>query len=184
MNLSELPRLVTPRNKRLGRGHGSGKVKTAGRGTKGQRSREKIRAGFEGGQLPLIKRLPMLRGRGRNRSLNLKPRALPVAKLAILTAGSRVDTFDGAKPLAKASGKMRRSVSTLSIPRSSDRDVERVDLVILRKAKLINPETSRVKIVAGGKLSKPLIVDLPCSKGATEAIIRAGGKVIFQEKRR
>lgn len=68
MNLSNLPRLVSRSKKRLGRGHGSGKVKTSGRGTKGQKARGKIPSGFEGGQLPMIKKLPFLRGKGRNPS--------------------------------------------------------------------------------------------------------------------
>jgi len=51
-------------SKRLGRGHGSGKGKTAGRGTKGQKSRSGPgpRIGFEGGQLPIQKRMPYKRG--------------------------------------------------------------------------------------------------------------------------
>lgn len=50
--------------KRIGRGIGSGKGKTAGRGTKGQNSRTGggVRPGFEGGQNPLAKRLPKKRG--------------------------------------------------------------------------------------------------------------------------
>lgn len=50
--------------RRLGRGHGSGRVKTAGRGTKGQNSRSGggVRAGFEGGQLPIQRRMPYKRG--------------------------------------------------------------------------------------------------------------------------
>lgn len=46
--------------KRVGRGIGSGTGKTAGRGVKGQKSRSggKVRIGFEGGQMPLQKRLP------------------------------------------------------------------------------------------------------------------------------
>ncbi|QRZ62095.1 50S ribosomal protein L15 [Rothia sp. ZJ932] len=46
---------------RVGRGEGS-KGKTAGRGTKGQKARYQVKAGFEGGQLPLHMRLPKLRG--------------------------------------------------------------------------------------------------------------------------
>lgn len=42
---------------RVGRGEGSGKGKTAGRGQKGQRARNTIPAGFEGGQMPLQRRL-------------------------------------------------------------------------------------------------------------------------------
>jgi large subunit ribosomal protein L15 len=50
--------------KRVGRGNGSGHGTYSGRGCKGQKSRAgyKIRPGFEGGQLPLIKKLPRLRG--------------------------------------------------------------------------------------------------------------------------
>jgi large subunit ribosomal protein L15 len=46
---------------RVGRGEGS-KVKTAGRGTKGQKARYQVKAGFEGGQMPLHMRTPKLRG--------------------------------------------------------------------------------------------------------------------------
>ncbi len=48
------------RRTRVGRGEGSGKGKTCGRGTKGQKSRSggRIRRGFEGGQMPLQRRLP------------------------------------------------------------------------------------------------------------------------------
>jgi large subunit ribosomal protein L15 len=54
----------TQKRKRVGRGTGSGKGKTSTRGTKGQRARTGVglRIGFEGGQLPLSKRLPKLRG--------------------------------------------------------------------------------------------------------------------------
>ena len=54
----------TQKRKRVGRGTGSGKGKTSGRGQKGQNSRAGggVRANFEGGQLPLTKRLPKLRG--------------------------------------------------------------------------------------------------------------------------
>ena len=54
---------TTPR-RRIGRGHGSGRGKTAGKGTKGQQSRSGGTKGprFEGGQLPLVRRLPYKRG--------------------------------------------------------------------------------------------------------------------------
>ncbi|NLL89844.1 MAG: 50S ribosomal protein L15, partial [Dehalococcoidales bacterium] len=50
--------------KRIGRGNGSGHGTYSGKGCKGQKSRagNKVRPGFEGGQLPLIKRLPRKRG--------------------------------------------------------------------------------------------------------------------------
>jgi large subunit ribosomal protein L15 len=48
--------------RRVGRGIGGKGGKTAGRGTKGQRARSKIKPGFEGGQLPLAQRIPKLKG--------------------------------------------------------------------------------------------------------------------------
>jgi large subunit ribosomal protein L15 len=50
------------RRKRVGRGEGSGKGKTAGRGTKGTRARGEIAPFFEGGQMPLTRRVPKLKG--------------------------------------------------------------------------------------------------------------------------
>ena len=50
------------RAKRIGRGHGSGRGKTAGRGTKGQGARNNIKPNFEGGQMPLHMRVPKLKG--------------------------------------------------------------------------------------------------------------------------
>ncbi|HKE99127.1 MAG TPA: 50S ribosomal protein L15 [Actinomycetes bacterium] len=47
---------------RKGRGEASGKGKTAGRGTKGSRARSTMRQGFEGGQMPLQRRVPKLKG--------------------------------------------------------------------------------------------------------------------------
>ncbi len=54
------PKGAVHKKKRVGRGDGSGLGKTAGRGSNGQKSRSgaKIRAGFEGGQMPLIRRVP------------------------------------------------------------------------------------------------------------------------------
>jgi large subunit ribosomal protein L15 len=64
MKLGELhpPKGATHRRKRVGRGIGSGNGKTSGRGSKGQRARGTVPAGFEGGQTPLHKRLPQKRG--------------------------------------------------------------------------------------------------------------------------
>lgn len=50
------------RAKRVGRGEGSGKGKTCGRGTKGTKARNKVPAFFEGGQMPLVRRVPKLKG--------------------------------------------------------------------------------------------------------------------------
>jgi large subunit ribosomal protein L15 len=48
--------------RRVGRGEAGRRGKTAGRGTKGLKARNKLRAGFEGGQMPLTRRLPKFRG--------------------------------------------------------------------------------------------------------------------------
>ena len=50
------------KSKRVGRGEGSGKGKTAGRGTKGTKARGEVHVFFEGGQMPLARRLPKLKG--------------------------------------------------------------------------------------------------------------------------
>lgn len=66
--LHQLTSITDKTQKRVGRGYGTGKGgHTSGRGTKGQTSRvgSKIPLWFEGGQLPLIKRLPMIRGKGK-----------------------------------------------------------------------------------------------------------------------
>lgn len=66
--LDRLTKITDRSAKKLGRGYGSGKGgHTSSRGQKGQKSRvgSKIPVWFEGGQLPLIKRLPMIRGKGR-----------------------------------------------------------------------------------------------------------------------
>ena len=65
---NSLSKITTRKSKRLGRGYGSGKGgHTASRGQKGQKSRvgSKIPLYFEGGSLPLTKRLPMWRGKGK-----------------------------------------------------------------------------------------------------------------------
>lgn len=63
MKLADL-RPATPQKdrKRIGRGVGTGQGKTAGKGHKGQKARNTVRPGFEGGQTPLHRRLPHMRG--------------------------------------------------------------------------------------------------------------------------
>ena len=66
--MNSLPKVVTRRKKRVGRGYGSGKGgHTVGRGTKGQKSRSKVGIMFEGMKMKksLIKRLPLRRGKGK-----------------------------------------------------------------------------------------------------------------------
>ena len=60
MNLNELQPAAGSRHvrNRVGRGTSSGNGKTSGRGQKGQKARGKVRLGFEGGQMPLYRRIP------------------------------------------------------------------------------------------------------------------------------
>ena len=64
MNLNDLKPQggSTKRKRRVARGIGSGKGKTATRGTKGQKARRQISGWFEGGQTPIIRRLPVKKG--------------------------------------------------------------------------------------------------------------------------
>jgi large subunit ribosomal protein L15 len=84
--------------KRVGRGAGSGSGKTAGRGQKGQKSRSgshSMRAGFEGGQMPLYMRLGKLRGPNHKKSMPMGPfrtttTPVNVRDLAKFEAGTEV----------------------------------------------------------------------------------------------
>ena len=68
--LSNLPKTVHSKKKRLGRGLGSGKGSKSGRGTtRHQKARESIPLHFEGGQGRMVKRFPLLRGKGKNKSI-------------------------------------------------------------------------------------------------------------------
>lgn len=91
MKLSTLSKTTTKRLRRLGQGHGSGRVKTAGRGTKGQNARGKRSLSFEGGALPLKKRLPFLRGKNRNKVFHTIPVILNLSDLNSLPKESTVD---------------------------------------------------------------------------------------------
>lgn len=91
-SLSSLPKVVSRPAKRIGRGFGSGKGgHTSSRGQKGQRSRRTIPWYFEGGQLPLIHRLPFLRGKGRLNPLKPVPVIVKTSQLEKLATGSVVD---------------------------------------------------------------------------------------------
>ncbi|MBP1625099.1 MAG: ribosomal protein [Acidobacteria bacterium] len=78
------------KNKRVGRGIGSGHGKTATRGYKGQLSRAgaRMRPGFEGGQMPLHRRLPK---RGFTNIFRKEYVAVNLEKLAVFEAGAQVD---------------------------------------------------------------------------------------------
>jgi len=97
----------TPSKKRVGRGPGSGKGKTAGRGIKGQKSRSGVAInGYEGGQMPLYQRLPK---RGFNKP-NRKRYA--VVNLGLIQKFIDAGKIDAGQPITEevlvASGLVRR----------------------------------------------------------------------------
>ncbi len=91
MNLHSLPKITENKKKRLGRGHGSGHVKTSGRGTKGTKARYTVPLTFEGGALPLIKRIPFLRGKLKFKPLSDKPFVINIKDLNVFKNGETVD---------------------------------------------------------------------------------------------
>jgi large subunit ribosomal protein L15 len=111
MRLHELqsPEGATRERIRIGRGHGSGKVKTGGRGTKGQKARTggSVPPYFEGGQLPLIRKLPYRRG-FRN-PFRVEFREVNVRDLASFPDGSSVgpQEFETAGILRGKSGPVK-----------------------------------------------------------------------------
>ncbi|MDG2018795.1 MAG: 50S ribosomal protein L15 [Porticoccaceae bacterium] len=126
--------------KRCGRGIGSGLGKTCGRGHKGQKARTggSVRPGFEGGQMPLQKRLPKYGF---------------TSRLAAVTAEIRL--------------------SELNLIEGDVADIE-----ALLKARLINTNISRAKVMASGELKKAITLKgIGATKGAAAAIVAAGGKV-------
>ena len=99
MNLNELRDNPGARlkSKRLGRGIGSGKGKTSGKGHKGQSAREGVALnGFEGGQLPIYRRLPK---RGFH---NIFRKSYAPVNLGALDAAIEAGRIDGSQPITEA----------------------------------------------------------------------------------
>ena len=92
MKMHELAPAIgsTKESKRIGRGHGSGNGKTAGKGHKGQKARagRGFRAGFEGGQMPLQRRVPK---RGFNNIFAQDWVAINVSALEVFEDGTVID---------------------------------------------------------------------------------------------
>jgi large subunit ribosomal protein L15 len=83
---------ATKRRKRVGRGTAAGQGKTAGRGTKGQNARSGggVRPYFEGGQLPLVRKLPFARGVGFRDPWRVKFTPVNLDRLEAFEAGAEV----------------------------------------------------------------------------------------------
>ena len=116
--------------KRKGRGHGSGNGKTAGRGHKGQNARSGggVRIGFEGGQMPIYRRLPK---RGFNNVFALKYAEINVSDLNKFEDGAVVDatalkeagiikkTLDGIKVLGNGEVSKKVTVKAAKFTKSA-----------------------------------------------------------------
>lgn len=132
MRLNELspPNGSRRPRKRVGRGVGSGHGKTAGRGTKGHNSRSGggVRPGFEGGQMPIHRRLPK---RGFTNIFKKKMAVINVRDLSVFESGSTVDEAalvgaglvkgqrDGIKLLGHGEIKMPLTIKVNEISKSA-----------------------------------------------------------------
>lgn len=100
MILSNLSKITTRSAKRIGRGFGSGKGgHTVGRGQKGQKTRGTIPVWFEGGQLPLIRRTPFIKGKRRFNSLKGETIIITLNTLNKFTEGQTVDAVSAVSVL-------------------------------------------------------------------------------------
>ncbi|MBO9697830.1 MAG: 50S ribosomal protein L15 [Sphingopyxis sp.] len=135
---------------RVGRGIGSGKGKTAGRGQKGQKARSGVAInGFEGGQMPLHMRIPK---RGFNNIF--------AKDFAIVNLGMIQKLVDEKKLDAKAV----------------------IDHAALKAAGVARGGKDGVRLLAKGELTAKLNFSVAgASKGAIEAVEKAGGKVELPE---
>ena len=131
---------------RVGRGIGSGKGKTSGRGVKGQKSRSGVSIkSFEGGQMPLYRRLPK---RGFN----------PIEKknIAILNLNKIQSFID------------KKNVKTSEILNSN----------LLKKLKLINKRSSKLKILGSGEIKDKINIEADlASKSAVNKLEKIGGSI-------
>ena len=131
---------------RVGRGIGSGKGKTSGRGVKGQKSRSGVSIkSFEGGQMPLYRRLPK---RGFN----------PIKKkdIAILNLDKIQSFID------------KKSLKTSEILNSN----------LLKKLKLINKNSSKLKILGSGEIKDKINIEADlASKSAVNKLEKIGGSI-------
>ena len=131
---------------RGGRGIGSGKGKTSGRGVKGQKSRSGVAIkSFEGGQMPLYRRLPK---RGFN----------PIQKenIAILNL-DKIQTF---------------------IDRKNLKTSETLNSELLKKLKLINKKSIKLKILGSGEIKDKINIEADlASKSAIEKLEKLGGSI-------
>src|SRR5438105_6593879 len=154
LNLSSLkPASPRKNRKRIGRGLGSGKGRYSGRGIKGQKSRagsNKMRPGFEGGQMPIYMRLGKLPGSTSKDAMPVGPHRTYAQGVNVGRLAERFDS--GAEVTPEA----------------------------LKAARLIRSTRVDVKILGGGELGKALTISAHgFSKSAREKIEAAGGSIVW-----
>src|SRR5919108_6350534 len=152
LNLSNLkPAQARTNRKRIGRGLGSGKGRYSGRGIKGQKARagsHVMRAGFEGGQMPLYMRLGKQRG-------NTSKDAMPVGPF-------RTRTYH---------------VNLRDLEARFDEGAEVTPETLVEKGVIRNTRFD-VKLLAGGELTKKLAITVHrASASAREKVEAAGGSL-------
>jgi large subunit ribosomal protein L15 len=133
MQLNNLPKIQDKSKKRMGRGLGSGKGKTGGRGSKGQKARGKVPASFIGGALPLYKKLPYRRGLG-NRQVSDKAIIIKTSDLNKLKPKSTVNIEN----LTQSGLILNREASKKGVKILADEELKislTVELPVSKKAK-------------------------------------------------
>jgi large subunit ribosomal protein L15 len=170
-DLRPAPGAHTPK-RRVGRGIAAGQGKTAGRGTKGQRSRAggNLPAWFEGGQTPLHQRIPKLRG-FRN-PFKIEYEVVNIGAIARLV---ELGALESAEPPPRGGTKKRASKAEAAAPITVNQE-------ILRAAGLVRTLDRPMKVLGGGDLGTPLFVVADAfSATARSKIETAGGTVSVLE---
>jgi large subunit ribosomal protein L15 len=148
MNLNKLPSIVTKSNKRLGRGYGCGKGgHTSSRGQKGQKSRGSIAIWFEGGQLPLKKRMPFLRGKDRFKTIFNTKVAVNLDDLNTFAANSIITKAD----LAKAGVISIKEAATARVKVLSQ---GKIDKPLTIQGLPVSASAAKKILAAGGKVEE------------------------------
>jgi len=132
-------------SKRVGRGIGSGHGTFSGRGCKGQKARSgnnKVRPGFEGGQLPLIKRLP--RKRGFNNIFRQEYTTVNTGDLNKLESGTEVTA-----EVLKAAGIIKTIANPIKVLANGD-----IDRALTVKANKFSASAKAKIEAAGGKIEE------------------------------
>ncbi|EKE15224.1 MAG: 50S ribosomal protein L15 [uncultured bacterium] len=113
--LSNLSKVNIKKKKRLGRGLGSGKGSKSGRGTtRHQKARESIPLHFEGGQGRIVKKFPLLRGKGKNNSIKEKTFVIDIEALNKLADNSIVSRETLIKENIITNGKEKMLIKILA----------------------------------------------------------------------